>query len=502
MEIKLPKLKKIDSTTPKIKKKKILLLSDDLRLPSGIGTISKEIILNTVKEYDWVQLGAALKHPDHAKGVDVSTEFAKESGIHDASVKIIPWSGYGDRNILFALLTQEKPDAIFHFTDPRYWTWLYQIEHEIKTTYGIPIIYYSIWDDLPYPMWNAPFYASCDLIMGISSQSDNIHREVLTQNGFNVINYDKDNKLDQFKYSDTTITGYVPHGLNHNIFKPLDDSDELYKKLHKEIKLKNNVDFIVFWNNRNIRRKQPGDVILSFKTFVDKLPKEDQSRVALLMHTVVVDSNGTDLRAIGDILAPNCKILFSESKLSAPELNAMYNVADVVINIASNEGWGLSSTEALLSETPIINNVTGGLQDQCGFLDENGKWLQFTGDFATNHRGNYKTHGRWVAPVFPSNRSLQGSPATPYIFDDRVKFEDVANAIMQWWETPPDVRKDCGAAGRSFCLENGLTGQQMGNKMIEMINYLFEVPKQPKLRYTLNKVTPKKYKNLGIVCEQ
>jgi len=45
----LPKLRKIDTTIPPKKKKKILLLSDDLRLPSGIGTISKEIVLNTVK---------------------------------------------------------------------------------------------------------------------------------------------------------------------------------------------------------------------------------------------------------------------------------------------------------------------------------------------------------------------------------------------------------------------------------------------------------------------
>ena len=58
----LPKLKKIDANKPK--KKKILLLSDDFRLPSGIGTISKEIIYNTVKECDWVQLGAAINHPD------------------------------------------------------------------------------------------------------------------------------------------------------------------------------------------------------------------------------------------------------------------------------------------------------------------------------------------------------------------------------------------------------------------------------------------------------
>ena len=493
----LPKLKKIDNT--KQKKKKILLLSDDFRLASGIGTVSKEIVLNTVKTYDWIQLGSALKHPDHGKGVDVSADIAKETGITDASVKIIPWSGYGDRNVLFALLNQEKPDAILHFTDPRYWEWLYQLEHEIKTTYGTPIVYYSIWDDLPYPMWNAPFYGSCDLIMGISKQSDNIHREVLTQNGFEVINYDDKKQQNQYKSSNTVVTGYVPHGLNHNVYKPLTTDDSSYKRMFAELKQKNKVDFIVMWNNRNIRRKQPGDLILAFKNFVDRLPAEDKSRVALLMHTTVVDSNGTDLRVVYETIAPDCKIFFSENKISSQDLNAMYNVADVVVNIASNEGWGLSSTEAMLSGTPIINNVTGGLQDQCGFLDKDNNWLQFNGKFATNHNGKYKNHGEWVVPVFPSNRSLQGSPQTPYIFDDRVKFEDVADAIMSWWETPKNLRQECGLKGRSFCLENGLTSEQMGNKVIEMIDYLFEMPKQPRLRYTLNEVTPKKYEKLGIV---
>ena len=137
----LPKLQKIDPNNPQ--KKKILLLGDDFRLPSGIGTVSKEIILNTVKEFDWVQLGAAINHPDAGQAFDLSQEIVKETGITDASVKLIPWNGYGDRNILFAIINQEQPDAILHFTDPRYWTWLYAIEHEIKTTFNIPITYSS-----------------------------------------------------------------------------------------------------------------------------------------------------------------------------------------------------------------------------------------------------------------------------------------------------------------------------------------------------------------------
>ena len=493
----LPKLHKIDPNKPK--KKKILLLADDFRLPSGIGTVSKEIILNTVHHYDWIQLGAALQHPDAGKAYDLSADIAKETGVEDASVKLIAWNGYGDRNILFSILQQEKPDAIFHFTDPRYWTWLYALEHEIKTTYGVPLVYYSIWDDLPYPMWNAPFYGSCDLIMGISKQSDNIHREVLKQNGFDIVDYDESDELAANVSSDEIITGFVPHGLNHNIFKPLDPTDTNYVDMLNKIKKSNDIEFLVFWNNRNIRRKQPGDVILAFKHFVDGLPEDKKSKVGLLMHTQVVDGNGTDLRAIWKTLAPEYKVLFSEAKVNPQELNAMYNVADVVVNIASNEGWGLSSTEAILAGTPVVNNVTGGLQDQCGFHDENGDWIRFNGEFATNHTGKYKNHGVWVKPVFPSNRSLQGSPQTPYIFDDRVRFEDVAAAFAYWYNIPDALRHDMGQSGRKWALKNGLTARQMGNKMISMIDYLFNAKQIARKRYTLTQVTETQYDKTGIV---
>jgi len=480
-------------------KKKILLLADDLRLPSGIGTISKEIVLKTVHKYDWVQIGAAIKHPEQGKLVDASPEFVKETGVEDASVKIIPWDGYGDRNILFQVIEHEKPDAIFHFTDPRYWTWLYALEHELKTRYHLPIIYYSIWDDLPYPMWNAPFYGSSDLIMGISKQSDNIHREVLGQNGF--VNIDLDTHGRQPNQKDpwnTVYTAYVPHGLDDTYYKPLPKDDDAYQKMFKQLKTDNGVDFLVMWNNRNIRRKLPGDVILSFEHFRKSLPEDQQNRVALVMHTSIVDGNGTDLRAVWKAVAPDAKVLFSDKKLAAKDLNAMYNVADVVVNIASNEGWGLSSTEALLAGTVIINTVTGGLQDQMRFEDENGDWITFDQSFTTNHTGKYKKHGEWAKPVFPSNRSLQGSPATPYIFDDRVCFEDVGNAIREWWETSDTKRQEAGIAGREFCLTHGLTAKQMGESMIQHIDFLFNQPKDSRPRYTFNKVESTQYENIGI----
>jgi hypothetical protein len=162
---------------PQSERKKILLLCDDIRTHSGIGTIAKEIVLHTAHHYNWVNIGAAIKHPEEGKGLDISEETNNIVGISDSSVKIIPSSGYGTPDLLRKLLKAEKPDAIFIFTDPRYWMWLFEIENEVRKQ--IPIIYLNIWDDYPAPMYNKTYYESCDLLMGISKQTVNINKLVL-----------------------------------------------------------------------------------------------------------------------------------------------------------------------------------------------------------------------------------------------------------------------------------------------------------------------------------
>ena len=159
------------------KKKKILLLSDDLRMHSGIATVSKDIVMETLNEYDWVQMGGAIKHPEKGKVFDLS-QGLDEYGVKDGYLKIYPVDGYGDEGILREVMAIEKPDAILHYTDPRFWIWLYKLEAEIRSQ--IPIFYYNIWDDLPYPRYNENFYESSDLIMNISKQTVNIVEQVLS----------------------------------------------------------------------------------------------------------------------------------------------------------------------------------------------------------------------------------------------------------------------------------------------------------------------------------
>lgn len=284
---------------------------------------------------------------------------------------------------------------------------------------------------------------------------------------------------------------FVPHGINPKYYHPIEvghkDYDD-FKNFEQNFKTKNDVSFIVFWNNRNIRRKQSGDLVLAFRKFCDSLPKEESSRVCLLMHTEPIDENGTDLIALKNTLCNEYKVIFSDKKLSVRELNFLYNLVDVTVNIASNEGFGLSSAESMMAGTPIINNVTGGLQDQCRFEDATGSWIDFDSMISSNHNQTYSTHGSWVKPVFPTNRSLQGSVPTPYIFDDRCKFEDVADAIKYWYDMPKEDRKKFGKMGREWALseESGMSSIEMSNRFVKCIDKLLDVW-EPKDSFSVSK---------------
>ena len=171
------------------------------------------------------------------------------------------------------------------------------------------------------------------------------------------------------------------------------------------------------------------------------------------------------------------------------DMNLLFNSTDVYINLSSNEGFGLGSAEALTVGTPIILNVTGGMQDQCGFRNEDGELLTPDDyiELGSNHRGKYKNHGKWAKTVYPASISLQGSPPTPYIWDDRCNPEDVAPLLREFYDMGRKQRKKLGALGSKFCRENQMTAIEMGQNFIKSMNGAFDNWK-PKKRYTMGKV--------------
>ena len=452
-----------------MKRKKILLLSDDMRMHSGIARMSREIVQGTLHKYDWAQIGGAINHPEKGKRITIQSDsfFTLPD---NSSITIYPVDGYGDANMLREVIRIEKPDAILHFTDPRFWVWLYQMEHELRQ--NIPIMYYNIWDDLPDPMWNENYYRSSDMLLSISKQTYGINKRILHD------------------YEDWQLD-YVPHGI---------DSKKLYKVSKQNSKLLSfkadygldDYKFIVLYVNRNIRRKNPGDCLLAFKHMVSKLTDEEKKECCFLFHSAPVDENGTDMKAIVRDLCPGLNVVFTHDvgnpSFDDEKMNLLYNSADVYMNLASNEGFGLGSCEALTVGTPIVVNVTGGLQDQCGFKNEKGEYLTAEDyvELGSNHRGKYKDHGEWVKPVFPSNISCQGSPMTPYIFDDRCQYEDAGEALLHWYKAGSDERERCGQLGMEFVNDEniGMSAKEMTNGFLNNFENLFKNWK-PKQKFTM-----------------
>ena len=192
----------------------------------------------------------------------------------------------------------EKPDAILHFTDPRFWIWFYNMESEIRR--NIPIFYYNIWDDLPDPQYNTNYYRSCDLLMGISKQTYGINKRLLKPYG----------------YEDWQIT-YVPHGISPRRFYKIEDDDAKlldFEEKHRLLDKK----FKILYSNRNIRRKQPGDVLMAYKYFMDELTPGQREECVLVWHCAPIDDNGTDLPRQCRHLIPDYDICFTYEKHNRP----------------------------------------------------------------------------------------------------------------------------------------------------------------------------------------
>jgi glycosyltransferase involved in cell wall biosynthesis len=172
-------------------------------------------------------------------------------------------------------------------------------------------------------------------------------------------------------------------------------------------------------------------------------------------------------------------------KIESDKLNQLYNLVDCTINIANNEGFGLGTAESIMAGTPIIVNVSGGLQDQCGFNYSADDYKTF-GTLHNRKTHGSTLHGEWVVPVWSSAININGSPITPYIFDDRVNDSEVAGAIMEVYTMTKKERKERGLKGREWAIKN-LSSKVMCDAMVDGIETTIKNYK-PKERYNLYKI--------------
>ena len=381
------------------KKIKVLTLGDHPLSPSGVGSQTKyvcEALLNSGK-FQIISLGGAIKHNNY-NPIKVEP-FGDEW-------RIVPIDGYGTPEMIRSILRTEKPDILWLMTDPRFYGWLWEIENEIRPL--VPMVYYHVWDNYPLPFFNKMYYDSNDRIATISKVTDDIVRNVAP---------------------DVPCT-YVPHAVNGSIFKPLtaEQKDKVREQSLPEL---DRDKIIFFWNNRNARRKQSGTLIYWFKEWLDKTNNHEKAQ--LIMHTDPKDPHGQDLDHLIKHLELNTnrQVLLSINKIPPEQLAALYGMVDCTINISDAEGFGLATLESLSCGTPIIVNMTGGLQEQ---VTDGTDWFGIG--------------------LTPTSKAVIGSQSVPYIYEDRTSKQQFFSALDKMVALGETGRRAMGMKGREHVLKN------------------------------------------------
>ena len=374
---------------------KVLVLADHPFSPSGVGTQTRYMVegLLASGQFSFICFGGAVKHEDYSP-----QKFEK----YGDDLVVFPVDGYGTQDAIRSILRTERPDILWFMTDPRFFPWLWEIEDEIRSL--IPMVYYHVWDNYPYPDFNKTWYDSTDAVIAISKVTHDIIKNV----------------------SPEVETQYLPHSVNSEIFKPLSKKDK------KELREKASLDedkFVVFWNNRNARRKQPGTLIFWFKEFLDRVGHD---KATLIMHTDPKDANGPNLNAVLYNLGLTAgQVKFSTAKLEFPQMAALYNIADVTVNISDAEGFGLSTLESLSCGTPIIVNMTGGLKEQ---VTDGEEWFGIG--------------------IEPCSKAVIGSQDIPYIYEDRINKEEFISALEKMYNMTKEEREELGKKGKQHVDKN------------------------------------------------
>jgi len=380
------------------KKIKVLTLGDHPLSPSGVGTQTNYVCEALLESgnFEIISLGGAIKHHNYDP---VAVEPWK--GLW----KVIPVDGYGNQEMLRSVIRNERPDVIWIMTDPRFWGWLWTIDNEIRSL--CPIVYYHVWDNYPAPYFNRDYYLSNDQIVTISKLTHDIVTTVAPE----------------------VPTTYLPHAVDADIFKPLNKEER--RLLREKNFEKGDIDkFVIFWNNRNARRKQSGTLVWWFKEWLDNRDFHDKAQ--LIMHTDPRDGHGQDLIHIIDHLGlSDRQVLLSTNKVALSSMASFYNLADVTVNISDAEGFGLATLESLSCGTPIITTMTGGLQEQV--------------------IGGGETFG---VPLFPTAKAIIGSQDVPYIYEDRLSKKDFLAALDKMYDMGLDERLKVGLKGRDHVVKN------------------------------------------------
>lgn len=386
-----------------MKKIKILTLGDHPYLTTGVAIQTRYMIEGLLKtgNYSVVSLGGSINDPRLDKSAIWDERWKEDWKIFPVGNNGVSGSEmyFGNPDIIRSVLRTERPDIMWIMTDPRYWQWLWGMEDEIRS--NVPIVYYHVWDNYPIPHFNTDSYLSNDAIISASK----LTRDILSKTA---------SEVDKW---------HIPHTVDTEVFKKYDREMVLD---FKEKSIGSRDKFVFFWNNRNGRRKMSASLLWWFCDFIQDVGRD---KAVLIMHTDPKDPYGADITSLIENRLTS-EVFVSTEKYKPYELAMIYNMADVTINIADAEGFGLSTLESLACETPIIVNMTGGLKEQ-----------------VQDYNGN-----KFGIGIEPAVRIINSSQRVPYIFEDKVSREDFLSALHKMYLMPREEREKLGELGRKHVI--------------------------------------------------
>jgi len=237
-------------------------------------------------------------------------------------------------------------------------------------------------------------------------------------------------------------TDYLCHGFNKLLHYPVP------KKLARQYFGLNETDFIITNLNRNQPRKRWDTCLQAFAEVVSRHLEEP---IKLLIATAVqgawnlMEIYERELGKRGISMEQGMKhviLIDRPQQLSDDEVNILYNVADIGINTADGEGWGLTSSQQSGIGIPQVVSNVGGHKE---FLDKNCAIL--------------------VDPKFSIyiDASRDGVGGEAQICD----YMDFAEAIEMYY-ADENLKKKHGEAARKKMLDN-YTWDKIGGELYRII---------------------------------
>ncbi len=161
----------------------------------------------------------------------------------------------------------------------------------------------------------------------------------------------------------------IPHGVDINAFKPLDNKKELRKKYFQ---IDDDNVFLIGCVQRNQPRKRMDAIFQTLKILKDKYENKGR-KIMVHFHCAMNDNLGWDLPHLGKVYGVLDSCVF-DNKLApgmgvpVDVLNEIINCYDIHLTLTNSEGWGL----------PILETMSAGIPNVITDYSAHGDWASGT----------------------------------------------------------------------------------------------------------------------------